>query len=367
MLPEPQPPSSERLDTDQCLHVEREKTDEELGKRDEALGVGAVLRKARDRADTVLESARGQADAALAREGASNRELHQLNTERRAEDLSVQHERETADAQLEDERQSRLEALASLLRLESDETDERLVLERARSDGAVIARDDFMAMVSHDLRTLLGGIALATHVQIRRAPADEGGRAAVVEAKRVQRLIARMNRLIGDLDDVASIESGRFRVTRKERDGRKVVLDCVEAFEPSAAIKHITLSARVPERAVMAKLDDQRILQVLANLVGNALKFTPANGSITLQVEPTDGGMRVSVTDTGPGIAEENLEAVFERFWQVGEADHRGRGLGLFISRQIVEAHGGRIWATSELGKGTTFVFTLPDPTKTSS
>ena len=354
-------PPQERAETDQSLHVEREKTDAELGKRDHAMtGAGALLQKARARADTVLEGARELADEALQRGGASNQQLSKLNTERRAADREVQNERETADQLLEKEGQARIDALASLLRLEREETDERLVLERARADGALIARDDFMAMVSHDLRTLLGGIALATHLQLKNAAAGDAGRGAVAMGQRVQRLIARMNRLIGDLDDVASIESGRFRVVPKQNDVRKVIRDCTDAFEPTAAAKRIVLSVSLPEGEAMTRFDDERILQVLANLVGNALKFTPPNGRVSVRLEHTNRGVQVSVSDTGPGIAEENLESVFERFWQVDGSDARGRGLGLFISRQIVEAHGGKIWANSELGRGSSFTFSLP-------
>jgi signal transduction histidine kinase len=109
----------------------------------------------------------------------------------------------------------------------------------------------------------------------------------------------------------------------------------------------------------MAKFDHERILQVLANLLTNAIKFTPAGGRILLRVEPVGQDVCFSVADTGPGIPSHQLESVFERFWQARSEDRRGLGLGLFISKGIVEAHGGRIWAESQPGKGSTFSFTL--------
>jgi signal transduction histidine kinase len=112
--------------------------------------------------------------------------------------------------------------------------------------------------------------------------------------------------------------------------------------------------------SLLVRIDHQRIFQVLANLVANALKFTDEDGTISVRAAPVAGEVRFSVADTGAGIPCEHLESIFERFWQVRSSDRRGLGLGLFISRSIVEAHGGRIWAESELGKGSMFFFTLP-------
>ena len=108
------------------------------------------------------------------------------------------------------------------------------------------------------------------------------------------------------------------------------------------------------------RLDHERIFQVLANLLSNALKFTDRHGTISVRVESEGSEARFSVADTGAGIAGDHLESIFERFWQVSQGDRRGLGLGLFISKGIVEAHGGRIWTESELGKGSTFFFTVP-------
>ena len=111
---------------------------------------------------------------------------------------------------------------------------------------------------------------------------------------------------------------------------------------------------------LLAKYDPDRVLQVLANLLSNAIKFTDDGGRISTHVEFVGSEVRFSVTDTGAGVEPDHLESAFERFWQVTEGDRRGLGLGLFISKCIVEAHGGRIWAESALGRGSTFYFTLP-------
>jgi signal transduction histidine kinase len=111
-----------------------------------------------------------------------------------------------------------------------------------------------------------------------------------------------------------------------------------------------------------AIFDADRVLQVLINLIANAIKFTPVGGQIRVVCEHVEDTMRVSVSDTGPGIAPEFLEAIFERYRQAAVADRRGLGLGLYIARKIIEAHHGKIWAQSELGKGTTMTFTLPSP-----
>jgi signal transduction histidine kinase len=137
--------------------------------------------------------------------------------------------------------------------------------------------------------------------------------------------------------------------------------DVAAQFSPAAAAQGIALE-REPGAfpILLSTFDDDRISQVLNNLVGNALKFTPKHGRIALDAQRVDGELVMSVRDSGCGIAADELERVFERFWQVPGGARVGSGLGLYISRCIVEAHGGRIWAESTPGKGTTFSFTLP-------
>ena len=122
----------------------------------------------------------------------------------------------------------------------------------------------------------------------------------------------------------------------------------------------LTMNLKLTERPLTTEFDHDRMLQVLANLISNAIKFTPEGGGIRVRGERTGDWLRLTVGDTGVGIPDTMLESVFERFWQVGENDRRGLGLGLYIARYIVQAHGGTIWAESKVGEGSTFCFTLP-------
>ncbi len=354
-------PQPERANTDEGLRVEREKSDREFSKVQATIEEEAdvAIDEARERADEALQAARDSADARLERDEApSTRET--VSQERAHEDAALQGERAAADAGLQDERTERKRALAALLHMERVETDLRLRMERTRADEGLATRDEFMGMVSHDLRTLLGGIALQAAMLKRDAAEDAAGRRTAQAAEKIQRFTARMNRLIGDLVDVASIEEGRIRVAPELHDATELVRESVEAFLPLASSQGITLDAEIRGNTLMAKFDHERIFQVLANLLSNAIKFTPSGGTISLRVEPVGQEVRFSVMDTGSGIPGHQLETVFERFWQARSEDRRGLGLGLFISKGIVEAHGGRIWAESQPGKGSTFSFTLP-------
>jgi signal transduction histidine kinase len=360
--PKPHKPPADRHETDRSLQAEREKTDEELDRRHAAIekGSAAAVQQARGRSDEVLAGARKQVDSTLAGEGSSAGERQELRLEREEEDATLREERFTADEKQVEERRERIRTLASILQLERGQTDERLLVERARGDAALAARDDFMGLVSHDLRTLLGNISLTAELLAREAAGDEAGKRTLASAKKIQQSTKRMTRLLGDLVDVASIEAGRFGVVPGASDAKALIRDTLEAFRPAASAKGISLDMAAADGVLLAKCDQDRILQVLANLLSNAIKFTGDRGSISVHVESVGVEVRFSVADTGAGVEPDNLESIFERFWQVTRGDRRGLGLGLFISKCIVEAHGGRIWAESALGRGSTFYFTLP-------
>jgi signal transduction histidine kinase len=355
-------PHADRASTDESLRFEREKADREYASTQTLIEeeVDAAIQRARESADDFLRATRESADVRLSRSETPPQARESVATERAHEDVALQGEREMADAERRGERAERRRALAALLHLERAETDMRLELERTRADKGLATRDQFMGMVSHDLRTLLGGIALQAALLKRDAAEDEVGRRTVQAAEKIQRFTARMNRLIGDLVDVASIEEGRIRVAPALQDATALVRDSVEAFQPLASSQGLSLEVEIRGNTLMAKFDHERILQVLANLLSNAIKFTPSGGRISLRVEPVGQDVRFSLTDTGSGIPSHQLEAVFERFWQARGEERRGLGLGLYISKGIVEAHGGRIWAESQPGEGSTFAFTLP-------
>jgi signal transduction histidine kinase len=243
---------------------------------------------------------------------------------------------------------------------ERAETNRDLSSERARADLALTRRDEFLGLVSHELRNMLNTVAGFANQIEREGTAGSEGERIRLHARRIQRASARMNHLIGDLVDVACIEAGVLAVHREPCDPLRVLGEAIENFQAPAAARGIKLIARTPSSLGTAEIDPARILQVLANLLGNAIKFTPPQGTVTVFAERTPDELRFAVSDTGAGIPADRLEAVFDRYVQVAPADRRGLGLGLFIAKCIVLGHGGSIRAESEPGQGTCVRFELP-------
>jgi signal transduction histidine kinase len=362
MDPEASTAQPERDKTDESLRTERKNSDKVLAERRTDIETSAdeMVERAREQADAVLETAREKADDQLAE---SRRVIQTSDTiahERAQEDAVLSEERAAADERLRRERAEHARILAALLPLEREKTDEHLRSERTRADNSIAHRDDFLGMVSHDLRNLLSGMSLnATLLADDASDSDEGQR-TVAGMQRIQRDVARMSRLIGDLVDVASIDAGKLSLHPLPGDATSLLTEAVETFSLLAQSKGISLELRDVEPDLTADFDHDRLLQVLGNLITNAIKFTPRGGVVTLRGAIVDGDLRLSVSDTGAGIPAHLLEAVFERFWQVGKNDKRGLGLGLYISRCIVDAHGGKIWAESTLGEGSAFHVTIP-------
>jgi signal transduction histidine kinase len=347
-------PRSERQQTDDSLRLERSRTDRAL---DDALSeadeiADAVITRARARADALLAAARTTTD----RMSTGEQPTAAVKTSRAVEDDILQRERVTADHQLDRERSRH----ATLLSEERQATDHDLSHERRRSDKALAMRDDFMGIVSHDLLNLLNAIVgISSLIEMEVAQEDHAER-VVAHARRVQRSGARMRRLVGDLVDVASIEAGILAVTRAVGHPADVVTEAVETFQAQASASGISLTAEIAPGGPLVSFDAARILQVLCNLLSNALKFTPAQGSVVVRLDHVDDNVVCCVSDTGEGIPGDKLEAVFDRFVQLTRNDRRGLGLGLFISKCIVQGHGGRIWVENRRGGGSTFCFSLP-------
>jgi PAS domain S-box-containing protein len=226
---------------------------------------------------------------------------------------------------------------------------------------AVRARERMLAVVSHDLRNSLSTVLLNASAIL-----DSGGSGTLGEMEReqlewVSRSAEQMSRLISDLLDVSSIEAGRLSVELRARSVAPLVREATEMCRPLAGEKGISLTAEVADGTPPILADQGRLHQVLGNLLGNAIKFTPRDGSIRLRAAPGGAGeVLFAVSDSGPGVPEEHRDAVFELYWQGSRKGQTGAGLGLAIAKAIVEAHGGRIWTESRAEAGSTFYFTVP-------
>jgi signal transduction histidine kinase len=229
----------------------------------------------------------------------------------------------------------------------------------ARRDAELLARarSDVLAIVAHDLRNPLNLIGSSSQLlsELDMAP-DQRRRMHEV----TQRAVRQMNRLIGDLLDATRLQAGRMSLDLSDVDVSEIVREAEELFLHTAADRRIHMHAVAPDHRCVVRADSGRVLQALANLVGNALKFTGAGGSVTFSADCTDNGVVFRVADSGPGIAEDQQARLFEGFWQAREGDRRGVGLGLAITKGIVDAHGGRVWVDSAPGEGSTFCFALP-------
>ncbi len=310
----------------------------------------AVIEQARDDADEVLRSAR------QAEPSPSNQAQAQARGEA---DAAIHQQRAAADVKLDEERRERTRAMAALFVLERELTDQHLLAERNRADLALNHRDDFLAMVAHDLRGFMADIALRAAVLVKTAGDDDVGNDSARIGRSIQRATAGMKRLVSDLLDVAAIEAGRLHVDVATGDVASVLRDAAEAFRGAAEVKGIALDLEETPETVIAVFDNDRVIQILGNLIMNAIKFTSSGGAISLRLQVADAEVRITVADTGIGIDPAKLEHIFERFTQV-KTDRQGLGLGLNISRCLVEAQRGRISATSVPGRGSTFSFTLP-------
>jgi PAS domain S-box-containing protein len=223
-------------------------------------------------------------------------------------------------------------------------------------------RDEVLGVVAHDLRNPVAAITMLAASMKRRGGEPE--RRNQKSTQGILRAANRANRLIGDLLDVSLIEAGQLKVQREPLSTRQLLTEAAEAQRPLVAAASIDLRLELPDRLPDILGDQHRLLQVLENLIGNALKFTPVEGRITIGATSHHGEMLLWVADTGCGISSEGLPHVFDRFWQAGRGARQGAGLGLPITRGIVEAHGGRIWVESTLGRGTTIFFTIPEATR---
>jgi signal transduction histidine kinase len=221
------------------------------------------------------------------------------------------------------------------------------------------ARDEVLGVVSHDLRNPLSAIAMCARVLRENPPDEPAARAELLST--IGESVDAMNRLIQDLVDVASIERGQLSLERGPVAPERILDRAAHMFRVEAESHGIALTRDAANGLTEINADEARLVQVLSNLIRNAVKFTPDGGRIALRVEPVDGAVRFSVADTGIGIDPSLHHRIFDRYWHMSTgARKRGTGLGLSIAKGIVEAHGGRMTVESDTGRGSTFAFTIP-------
>jgi len=231
----------------------------------------------------------------------------------------------------------------------------------AQLEAASRHKSEFLANMSHELRTPLNAIIGFSEVLTERMFGELNEKQDEY-LKDIHASGQHLLSLINDILDLSKIEAGRMELEVTDFDLPNAIDNALILVRERATRRGITLGHSVDERLGTIRGDERKVKQVLLNLLSNALKFTPEGGRIDVRAAPQDGVAEISVADTGVGIAPEDQEAVFEEFRQVGTADKKveGTGLGLALSRKFIELHGGRIWVESEVGKGSTFRFTLP-------
>lgn len=223
-------------------------------------------------------------------------------------------------------------------------------------------RDDFLSVASHELKTPLTSLKLQIQTSLRKMSKTD-----VLLKNDIEGLLYKNNaqvdrlvRLVDDMLDLSRIQSGRLSFSFRIEDLNEIISDSYRIFQDLYELHHVPLKLEIPDGTSRSMIDRERLEQVMTNLLTNALKYGKQN-PVTIRVTKFDQMVRVAVIDQGTGIARENFEKVFRKFERaVTPSEVSGLGIGLYIAREIVEAHGGKIWIESEIGKGTSFIFNLP-------
>jgi signal transduction histidine kinase len=227
---------------------------------------------------------------------------------------------------------------------------------RRHAEMVARAREEVLGVVAHDLRNPLNLIQMTVELIIDEELPAERRKEMLDIALRGAR---QMNRLIDDLLDTVRLQAGRVSLSVEEVSVKTILQQAEETFRPIAERRHVHFEAEIANGAIV-RADPARVSQIVGNLVGNALKFTPERGSVKLRATQDDKQVVFQVVDDGPGIAPDNMSHLFDSFWQARMNDRRGVGLGLAIVKGLVEAHGGKIWVESKVDHGSTFSFSLP-------
>ncbi len=235
---------------------------------------------------------------------------------------------------------------------------------RAEAETALRARDELLSAVSHDLRNPLGTIRLSADFLLRQLGTGDERASERRKVEVIGRASESMDHMIQDLLDVDRIDSGRLVLELAPTDPAAVVEETCALFRPHAERAGISLSCSASPELPQVLADAGGLQRILSNLLGNALKFTPEGGAVSVQASAAADGVSFAVTDTGRGIAAEELPRLFDRHWQASRTDRRGLGLGLAIVKGLIEAHGGAIHVESTPGRGSTFRVAIPIATR---
>ncbi len=382
----------ERKQTDDSLDAERKKANESLiqshGSAEKS--TDKIVEKQRNIADEAVSLARDQADSEINKERqatGNDKSTEQKNydvvlkDERLRADTAVEIERSKVDDAIEREREVKSAEAARLLSQERKRTDKNLLNERDQADlhvdqtekllsremaehsktkTALTTREEFLAIVSHDLKNPMGAVSSCAAMLL----ADATPESMDAETKRWVEFIKRNAdtslRMISDILDMERFAEGKLEIRLQKHPLGSIINDAAESFVLAALAKNITLQILPCNFSDEIICDRDRILQVVSNLVSNAVKFTPNGGSIEVKAENKKSEVVVSVSDTGSGIPDEKIKSIFVRYAQLASKDRGGLGLGLYIAKTLVEAHSGQLWVESNVGEGSTFYFTLP-------
>ena len=362
-------------------------------KRPESLSAANV--KSQGRTDEIVRGERSTADLHTATSRAHHDELREANTknpssdadheqlaeERRRTDKATDLERSKMDKLILEERNSTSKLVTKFLERERTATDRHLLIERDTTDtqsidslnllneevakhkitqGTLTSRDEFLAIVSHDLRNPIGAVSAYADFILRGESDTKLGPETTQFIESIKRNANIALRLIADLLDVERISQNKLHLDISLCDVSDIAKAAFEIFTPLAVEKNITLAAKFLPGSMKLNCDEDRILQVISNLIGNALKYTPGNGRVDLIIKAEPNFVEFSVEDTGVGIPVEKHSEIFERLAQLNSGDRTGLGLGLYIAKTLVELHSGHLSVDSKLGRGSTFTFRLP-------
>jgi signal transduction histidine kinase len=372
---------ADRAKTDKSLRDERAKSDQHLERRRQSVEQQTAEAIHADRRTADEERTRQRAHVDRLTAGHTSLGEQALRVERERSDEAIKLERLLQDGALQRERFEKRLIAEALLASERLETDASLRGERDLADlasvdmarqlsdeqsahtaakDALAQRDQALAMVSHDLKTPAIAITIGVHLMRKQLSHDPLDRSLLLkELAIIEQSAIGMDRMVNDLLDVQKITHGKLPLHTVRGDVCVLLQESLDLFAPIANNKSCSLVADICPGPLWGSFDHDRVLQVLSNLIGNAIKFTPPGATITLTAEQRDREVTISVSDNGPGISESDQAKLFQRFSSLQRGES-GLGLGLFIAKSIVEAHGGHIHVQSTVGHGTTFLFSLP-------